>query len=113
MKKVFTFLFSLGIFTTSFAQYHPGNRDNNNYSYNQNNHFGGNFSPKDREFQIEKINRDFNFKIVSIENNWSLRHHQKKVAIRNLEKERTRQIQIVNARFHNWRRAYDKHWYGK
>lgn len=112
MKQLFTLLISLGAFATSFAQYSPGHRDDN-YVYSQNDHFGGNFSPRDKEFQIQKINREFDFKINAIQSNWSLRRHQKKVAIRELERDRSRQIQIVNARFHNWKRGYDDHHYGR
>ena len=107
MKQIFTLLISLGAFATSFAQYNPGHRDDH-YAYNQRSHFGDNFSPGDKDFQIEKINREFDFKIHAIQNNWSLRRHQKKVAIRNLERERARQIQIVNAGFHHWRKGYDR-----
>jgi hypothetical protein len=110
MKQIFTFLISLGTFATSFAQYSPDHRDDR-YAYND--HFNGKFSPGDKDFQIQKINREFDFKIQAIQNNWSLRRHQKKVAVRELERERLRQIQIVNARFRDWKRGHHRdgyHW---
>ena len=105
MKQIFTLLISLGAFATSFAQYNPDHRDNH-YTYIQIGHAGGDFYHGDKEFQIEKINRDFDYKIRQFKMIGRLRRHQKKVAIRELEMERARQIQIVNARFHEWRRGY-------
>ena len=82
----------MGAFRTSFAQYHPGNHDDNT-TYNHNGHFDHE-KPfvKDRDFLIMKINREYDSKIRAIQNDWSLRRHQKKVAIRALERERVRQI---------------------
>jgi hypothetical protein len=117
MKKFITLLFSLGAFATSFAQYnHQQNNDDKNYrrddqyanSSNDNPNYGkewrhfnhGNiFSAKERDFQIEKINQDFVFRIKVIQHDRFLRHREKKAAIRNAEIERSRQIQLVNERF--------------
>jgi hypothetical protein len=134
MKKIITLLFSLGAFTISFAQYdHQGNNDDKNYRtenkrddqyarssngdryYDRDDrdrrHFDkGNYnSAKARDFQVEKINRDFNFRIQAIQSDRYLRRREKKAAIRNAEIERSRQIQMVNERFHydnnrNWNR---------
>ncbi len=98
MKQIFTILISLGACTTSFAQYNFGHR-NDNMTYNQN----GRFDYRkpfigDREFLIAKINREYDNKIRAIQNDWSLRRHQKKVAIRALERERERQIRQVKER---------------
>ena len=107
MKQIFTLLISLGAFATSFAQYNTGH-NGDHYAYNQRSHFGDNFSTGDKNFQVEKINREFDFKIHAIQNNWNLGRHQKKVAIRNLERQRARQIQIVNARFHHRIKSYER-----
>jgi hypothetical protein len=103
MKKIITLLFSTAIFATSFAQSNHRQADrNDNYVYNQRDHFDNrNFSPRERQFQIERINREFDFKIRAIQNNYTLRRHQKKVAIRNLEKERSIQIRMINANSHH------------
>ncbi len=107
MKQIFALLICVGAFTTSFAQYRTGH-DDDRYAYDQKNHFDrAHF--ESRDFQIQKINREFDFKIHAIENNWSLRRHQKKVAIRDLERQRDRQIAIINARFHERRRDYNRH----
>ncbi|MEP6952007.1 MAG: hypothetical protein ABI863_22145 [Ginsengibacter sp.] len=121
MKKILTLLFSLGAFATSFAQYnHQQNNDDRNYrtesrrddqyanssADNRNystewRHFshGNIFSAKERDFQIEKINRDFTFRVEAIQCDRYLRRREKKAAIRNAEIERSRQIQLVNVRF--------------
>ena len=130
MKKIITLLFSVGAFATSFAQYnHQQNNDDRNYrtenkrddqyanSSNGNRNYdrddkdwrhfnkGNNYSAKERDFQIEKINRDFDFQVQAIQCDRYLRRREKKAAIRNAEIERSRQIQMVNERFNynnNW-----------
>ena len=124
MKKIITLLFSVGVFTTSFAQYnhrqnnddrnfrtenkrddHYANSSNGNRNFDRNDkdwrHFnkGNNYSVKERDFQIEKINRDFDFQIRAIQSDRYLRRREKKAAIRNAKIERSRQIQMVNERF--------------
>ena len=102
MKQIFTLLICVCAFTTSFAQYKSGHLDDH-YAYNQRNHFDRDYF-ESRNFQVEKINREFDFKIRAIQNDWTLRRHQKKVAIRNAERERSIQIQMVNAR--EWKRSH-------
>lgn len=98
MKQIFTILISLGAFTTSFAQYNSGYHDDNT-TYIQNGRFDHRKSfVGDREFLIAKIKREYDNKIRAIQNDWSLRRHQKKVAIRTLERERERQIRQVKER---------------
>ena len=72
MKKIITLLFSFGVFATSFAQYNHGqnNRDDqytnsSSDNYKKRGHFnnGNYYSARERDFQIEKINRDFDFQI--------------------------------------------------
>ncbi|MEO8413580.1 MAG: hypothetical protein ABI472_07960 [Ginsengibacter sp.] len=113
MKKIITLLFSVGVFATSFAQNNPGRHDRDDrYVYNRNDHFDKRgFSERDRYFQVERINRKFEFKVRAIQNDRRLRRHQKKVAIRNAERERSIQIQMLNARSREWQRGhgnYDK-----
>lgn len=99
MKTIITLLFSFGIFATSFAQDHRQFEQNGQYVYGQRNYNRSHSPYSERQFQIEKINRECDYKIRSIENDFTLRRHQKKVAIRNVERERQRQIRRVNARF--------------
>ncbi len=101
MKTILTLLFSFGIFATSFGQDGHGRfEQNGQYVYGQRNYYNnGHFRYGGRQFQIEKINHEFDYKIRSIENDYTLRRHQKKVAIRMAERERERQIRRVNTRF--------------
>ncbi len=129
MKKIITLLFFVGAFATSFAQYDQrqnndnGNRRDDQYANSSNGQYDGHdrndrkfynnensFSERDRDFQIAKINRDFNFQVQSIQNDRYMRHHERKVALRNAEYERDRQIQMINARFNaGFHNAYDRH----
>ncbi len=122
MKKIITLLFCVGAFTVSFAQYNHQRNDDRNYRSENNrdgqyaNSSGDNrnydrdrndgyynreniFSARERDFQIEKINRDFIFRVKEIQNDCYLRRREKKAAIRNAEIERSRQIAMVNDRF--------------
>ena len=119
MKKFITLLFAVGAFATSFAQYnHHQNNDDRSYrtensrddqyansSHGNRNYGRGHYNPgnrysqKEREFRIEKINRDFDFKVRAIKSDPYLRRREKRAAIRNAEIERSRQIQFVNERF--------------
>ncbi len=112
MKKIITLLFCMGIFATSFAQYNHGQNDRNeNYVYNRHDRFNnGDLYGKDKSYQIDKINREFDYKINSIENDWSLSRHQKKVAIKTLQKERKQKIKMLNAKFYDRNGDYDTHW---
>ncbi|MGN6196461.1 MAG: hypothetical protein ACTHOB_16095 [Ginsengibacter sp.] len=122
MKKIFTLLLSVGIFSASFAQ---SNHQKNQYDRNDqyamasngryNNHNdrqydnNRNYSYEDQKaLEIQKINQDYNNKVKSIENNRFIKNRQKKIAIRNTQKERDQQIQQINAQYdhksENWGR---------
>ena len=122
MKKIFTVLFSVGFFATSFAQ--TGHRDNNNRNdqhvtaksnddYKKfDNHRDDiyNFSAKERDREIAKINNDFNFKIKSIKGNYRLKRSQKKMWIQKIQSEKAQQIQAVNAKFNSkYNAAFNEH----
>ena len=122
MKKILTLLLSVGIFSASFAQSnhrrseydrndqyavashgrydHDNDRqyDNNrNYSY-----------ANQQSMEIQRVNQDYNFQVMSIENNRFMRNHQKRVAIRNAERERDRQIQQINANYKRMNRNWGR-----
>jgi hypothetical protein len=112
MKKIITLLFFVGAFATSFAQNRRDDqyasnrsygRDGNNYGRNDRDWRYGNrgnmYSAKARDFQIEKINRNFDCQVQEILNDPYMRHREKKAAIRNAKIEKARQIQMVNDRF--------------
>ncbi len=110
MKKLITLLFSFGAMATSFAQYNHGNNNrNDDYVYNQRDRYDrGYSSEREKAFMIARINREFDYKIQSIKNDRYLRRHEKKSAIKNAERERARQIHMVNERFKN-RRNNDRY----
>src|SRR6185312_642679 len=105
MKKIITLTFFIGAFATSFAQYkHPDNdtRYDGQYAYSPQANFNSrdNFmSPRERGFQIDKINREYQFNVRSIEQNPFMRRHQKKIAIRNAESDRNFKIQMLNKKY--------------
>src|SRR2546425_10059248 len=113
MKKLVTFLLSLGAFATSFAQYNQpqdypnGDRNirtetrrddqyawkNSPGVYDRNyddRRFNGNyyFTMQERDFQIARINREFDYKVASIRNDRFLRRHEMKRMISDAEFER-------------------------
>src|SRR6185437_1910774 len=102
MKKIITLLLSVGIFSASFAQ---SNRQRNQYDRNDQYATASNgrdYHQQDRRYdnnrnysyadqqsmEVQKINQDYNFQVMSIENNRFMRNHERKVAIRNAERER-------------------------
>ena len=113
MKKIFTLLFSVGVFATSFAQTGHQNNDKRNDQHvtaksndeykKFDNHRDNiyNFSAKERDMQIAKINNDFNFKIKSIKGNHHLKRSQKKMWIQKIQSEKDQQIQAVNAKYNS------------
>ena len=52
-----------------------------------------------RGAEIQRINEEYNYKVHSIESNRYIKRRQKKLAIRDAQKERQRQIQLLNRRF--------------
>lgn len=121
MKKMFTLLFTVGIISTAFAQ---GNYQRNQYGphdqyttssngygryYDGRYYNNRNYSYKEqRAFQIQRVQQDYERRIMMIENNRFMRRHEKKLAIRNAKMERDIQIRRINAQYErtyqNWRR---------
>jgi len=111
MKKILTLLLSVGLFCGSFAQgkhYHKKDYDrsdqyasvsNGRYSlpaYDRNRN--GSYENR-RAAELQRINEEYNYKVHSIESNRYIKRRQKKLAIRDAQKERQRQIQLLNRRF--------------
>ncbi len=105
MKKIFTLLFFVGAFATSFAQ--KGYDRNDQYAENKSkdnfkkygNHNIYFFSAKEKDQQIDKIRQDFNYKIKTIKNSPFIGRSKKKDVIKKLKIEKAMQIQAVNAKF--------------
>ena len=113
MKKIITLLLSLGTLTTVFAQSGydrnspHGNTPYDNQAYAKNERSYGygdkgydrNRSLREKNFQIEKINREYSWKINNVMNNRALRQKDKRRIIRNLELERSERVRYINAHF--------------
>lgn len=148
MKKIFTLLFAVGMFTLAQAQ--PGSRDNRlndrrenpptdqrnqnydqrnqnidqrdqnnryddnrgfvdfNFSFDNDSRFGNNrFSnERKRDMQIARINREYDYRIQSVRNNFFMWRFEKERQIRFLMEQRQREIRMVYAKFSN-RNQYD------
>jgi hypothetical protein len=118
MKRILIVLFMLGAFTSVFAQsgrgssrdvvlgqpnhsgvYSNDNRnDNNRYG---NNRYGsnGNMSERERDYQIQRINREYDARIWEVKRDRYLRNGERNRQIRFLEKQRREEIQQINERF--------------
>jgi len=124
MKKIFTLLLAAGSVTFVSAQYTAKNdrdtRDANKYpvnngSYGQNTKtFPGQsnghanvdyssyaFSLKERDAEIERINRAYDFRILAVKRDRSLKSNKKEKQIMLIEKQRNLEIKNVYARYSN------------
>jgi hypothetical protein len=109
MKKIFTLLFFVGAFATSFAQ--KGHDKNDQYAVNKSNSdyrkFDNHrdkiytFSAKEKNQEIARINQQFTFKIKSIKNNPFISRSKKKDLIKKMKLEKAQQIEAVNAKFNS------------
>ena len=115
MKKIFTLLFSTALLSTAaFAQY--GQRDKHDdvivvYGNHYDKDFGRDdrkfgrgayiFTAKERDIAINQINREYSYKIQSIQNRFGMSRFQKRRMINNLEAERNEEIAMVWAKFNH------------
>jgi hypothetical protein len=130
MKKIFTLLISLGALTAVFAQSHqngsyprndhntiivPDSRNgfpdkNGDWNRVDNNGRYDNSMNREKDEQIQRINREYNARINAVNRKFFLSSFQKRRMINNLEMERNQKIREVNMRFYNSRnRQFDNH----
>lgn len=119
MNKIFTLLFSVCAFTTSFAQTGHQNKDKKDNQYvttteykkidsHRDNIYS--FSAKEKDRQIARINSDFNLKVKSIISNRRIKRSQKRILIQKAQNEKDQQIQAVNAKFNSkYNTSFDDH----
>ena len=110
MKKIITILVLVLAGATSFAQY---NRQvvSNNTGYDRGRdayHANADFA-RQREFEIARINRDFNFKVQSIESRLFVGRRKKDILIREAQIQRDNEIQMVMSRYRNEAGRFDRH----
>lgn len=108
MKKLLTILLAFG-FTAAIAQpgktgsydkqpqrdYHNDDRSNDNRRYD--NVYV--FTAREKDGEIARINRDFDYRIRAIEADRFLRNRQKRKEIESIQSERSRMIGGVIAKF--------------
>ncbi|MEP7372204.1 MAG: hypothetical protein ABI675_02375 [Chitinophagaceae bacterium] len=128
MKKIFTLLVAVGIIT--FAQAQPGygqhsGRDQRNSpstvdkdyrngkdggDYGNDRNYNGIISPeRQRDLAIDRINREYDFKIQNVRDNFFKSRSQKRRQIRLLNNERQQEIKMTNAKFSHEIRRYNDH----
>jgi hypothetical protein len=100
MKKLFALLLSLGTLSSVFAQKHDGpdwsRNDRSKEVYNQRDY---SYSLKERDIQIQRVNRDFAMQVQSVRRDWRLKAFEKNRKIQKLERQRDQQIREINERF--------------
>ena len=88
MKKLFALVFAIGAVTSVFAQRSYDRRDEsrdvilgqqNRSVYNNNRGNDGYFSTRERDDQIERINRNYNWRIQSVRKDRHSRNAEKKL----------------------------------
>jgi hypothetical protein len=109
MKTIFTLLFTMAMLSTTFAQHGQRDRNKDNDVYvsndnlgydNHNKNYGGYiFTPRERDMQINQINREYEFRIQSVKNKPFMGWYQKKRIINNLEAQRDEDIARVIRKF--------------
>lgn len=104
-------MFALGAMTTVFAQggyaHRNESRDvilgqqNRNVYNNDRGHNNGYYSIQERDAQIQRIRREYNRKIESVQHDRYLRKAEKKRQVRFLENERDARIREVMQNYNN------------
>jgi hypothetical protein len=121
MKKFFTILVAIASVTVASAQSKRDIHDAGNSRsvvYNQpkddhrdnNSSYGaGSFSTRERDAQIQSINRQFDMKIADVQRNRRMRSSEKSRQIRMLEQQRSIQIRECQEHFSSSRDQYSSH----
>jgi hypothetical protein len=108
MKKLLALVLAIGAVTSVFAQRDYDRRDDsrdvilgqqNPSVHNNNRSNDGYFSSRERDELIERINRNYHWKIQSVRNDRHLRNGEKRRQIRFLENERDAKIREVVERY--------------
>lgn len=113
MKKIFTLLFATAMLSTAFAQYGQkgqGNKGNDVYASNDNRGFDkydkGSygayiFTAREKDMEIARINREYDYKIRSVRAKLFISWFHKKRLINNLELQRDNEIHEVMHKFNS------------
>ena len=104
MKKIITLILSAGLFTATYAQGHkdyfgrndrkiPNSYAKNNKALHNRNVYRTNSFQKQR--QVEKIDREFKYKVMAIQQNRHMTNRQKRLSIRDAKNERNYKMQMI------------------
>ena len=125
MKKVFAFLAAMMAMTAVMAQgsrnrtesrdvilgqqnepvYPKNDRYDRNDRYgNSDDRYNNRYNTREREAQIQRIRKEYKWKIESVQRDRHLRKAEKKRKIRTLEQQRDREIRLVKDRFDRYNR---------
>lgn len=135
MKKIFTLVSSLLLVTAAFAQYDQkgdwNNKDRDDayngggkgpddrfdkHDRNNDRRMTYYFTAREKDMQIAQINRNYDYKIRSVQNRYFMSWHEKKRQVKQLEYQRDCEIKEVMDKFYSKRnlftnprrRGYDK-----
>ena len=99
MKKIFTFLFAVGIVSIASAQSRGFDNHKPDYGYTMSNN----------RFDVQKINREYDFKIAAVKMNRHLSRREKASQIRFLESQRSAEIARAQYGFNQHDNRFNDH----
>jgi len=132
MKKIFTMMIAAMMVTSAFAQYEQkedwNGKDRNDIAkadgknsydrYDKHDDRGNTyyFTPREKDMQIAQINRNYDYKIRSVQNKFFMGWFEKRRQVKFLEQQRDCEIKAVMDKFNNRnnlftnprRKGYDK-----
>jgi hypothetical protein len=123
MKKPFTFLAAVALMTSAAiaqknSNYQNSNKNCRDVAVNDKNYGRGGyddrgkagyyFSEREKNMQLEHINRVYDNKIRSVRNRFFMSRYQKERAFASLQFQRSREIRSVMARFNSRENRYDR-----
>lgn len=86
-------------------------RNDRDGRYENNTRYSYSFSTRDRDKQIDRINKDFDKRIRQVEHDRKMRSSEKSYRVRQLEAERRNEIREVWDRFQNRNNTYSDNRY--
>lgn len=120
MKKAITFLLSIVLVSSAFAQY--GNDQNrgrdNDYGYSRPHDRdygrGGKFyyfTARERDMQLAQINREYGYKMQAVRNKFFMSRRQRERQLFMLEQQRDQEIRLVWQKYNDrMNRGDDRRW---
>ena len=116
MKKLLTLAALVAITATGFAQPRPNNGNAFGHKKQEQRHYQTNhrvrdrddfrrnqyaFDPRQRDFEIDKIMRNYQIRIDQVNSDWRFKNSAKRQMVRDLVRERDREISFVWNRYNH------------